>query len=135
MITLDTSAVVALLHRKDPDHERMREAFLAATPPYLIPAFILAEITYFLETRSGLKVLDAFLADLEEEAFSLECSADTLPRIRALVARYADLPLGFADASVIACAEQHGGAVLTLDERHFGLVAREGTLSVLPGPA
>ena len=132
MITLDTSAVVALLHRKDPDHDRMREAFLEAAPPYLIPVAILSEITYFLETRSGPRVLDAFLADLEEEAFSLDCGTAALPRIRALVERYADLPLGFADASVIACAERHGGAVLTLDERHFGVVAREGNLAVLP---
>lgn len=110
----------------------MREAFLEATPPYLIPVAILAEITYFLETRSGPGVLDAFLADLEEEAFSLDCGTAELPRIRALVERYADLPLGFADASVIACAERHDGAVLTLDERHFGVVAREGSLSVLP---
>lgn len=132
MITLDTSAVIALLYRKDSDHDRTREAFLEAAPPYLIPVAILAEISYFLETRSGPQVLDTFLVDLEEEAFSLECGTTDLPRIRALVSRYADLPLGFADASVIACAERRGGVVLTLDERHFGVVAREGKLSVLP---
>ncbi len=55
-----------------------------------------------------------------------------MPRIRALARRYADLPLGFADAAMIACAKRHGGRVLTLDLRHFGVVAREGGLIVLP---
>ena len=53
-------------------------------------------------------------------------------RIRELVGRYADLPLGFADASVIACAERNGGRVLTFDARDFGVVAREGTIQPLP---
>jgi predicted nucleic acid-binding protein len=45
--------------------------------------------------------------------------------------RYADLPLGFSDACVVACAEGHGGKLLSLD-KHFAVVAREGTLRLLP---
>jgi uncharacterized protein len=47
-----------------------------------------------------------------------------------LVARYEDLRLGFADASVIACAERSGRRVLTLDLRDFGPVAREGRIEL-----
>ena len=32
-----------------------------------------------------------------------------------------------------ACAERNGGKVVTLDRRDFGVVAREGTITVLPG--
>jgi len=74
-------------------------------------------------------VLDAFLADLEQRAFVLEPTDDDLARVRELLRRYGDLPLGLA---VIACAERHGGTVLTLDNRHFDVVAREGTITVLP---
>lgn len=49
-----------------------------------------------------------------------------------LVRRYADLELGLVDAAVIACAERNGGRVLTLDLRHFGVVAREGTITIVP---
>jgi len=52
--------------------------------------------------------------------------------VRVLVNRYAGLPLGFADAAVIACAERSGGAVLSLDRRDLGVVAREGRILVLP---
>jgi len=34
------------------------------------------------------------------------------------VDEYVDLPLGFPDAAVIACAERSGGRVLTLDLRN-----------------
>ena len=106
----------------------MRGALARARPPYLIPAGILAEIGYLVEQRLGLDVLESFLVDLEQRAFVLVDSSDDLSRSRELIRRYADLPLGLADATVIACAERHGGAVLTLDERHFGVVAREGTI-------
>ena len=36
---------------------------------------------------------------------------------------------------MIACAERSGGRVLTLDLRDFGVVAREGTIDVLPRAA
>lgn len=132
MITVDTSAVVALLDARDQDHDRVREALAADAGPYLLPVGILAEITYFIERRIGQKVLDAFLASLEIGDLALDCGEQDLARIRWLVNRYADLPLGFADAAVTVCAERHGGRVLTLDVRHFGVVAREVDLILLP---
>jgi uncharacterized protein len=91
-----------------------------------------AEIGYLVERRLGVAVLEAFLLDLERRAFSLVNSEDDLARVRELIVRYADLPLGLADATVIACAERHGRTVLTLDQRHFSVVAREGKIEILP---
>jgi len=133
VITLDTSGLFALLNREDPDHVRVAAALETDRGPYLVPAAILAEIAYLVEQRLGAEVLDAFLADLATRAFSLECGDEDVPRVRALIRRYADLPLGFADAAVVACAERSGGAVLTLDVRDFGVVAGEGRITVVPG--
>ena len=58
-----------------------------------------------------------------------------LPRIAELVARYADLPLGGIDASVVATAERLGLAeVATLDRRHFSVVrpSHVAAFSVVP---
>ncbi|MBI5813276.1 MAG: PIN domain-containing protein [Meiothermus silvanus] len=131
MITLDTSALFALLNRKDVDHKRVASALLDDPGPYLVPAGILAEIAYLTERRLGLGALEALLQDLESEALAMEWNQRDLPRIRELVVRYKDLPLGVADASVIAVAERNGGRVLSLD-RHFHVVAQEGTIHVLP---
>lgn len=133
MITLDTSGILALVNKPDIDHARTVAAFEAEDPPYIVPCEILSEIGYLLEGRHGQPVLDAFLAQLETGALSVEHDADRVPRIRELADRYSDLPLGFSDAAVVACAEDHGGRVLTLDERDFGVVAREGRLQVVPG--
>ncbi len=132
LITLDTSGLFALLNRRDPDHERTREALLEDSGPYLVPAGILAEVAYLVERRLGVGVLERFVLDLESGALTLECGEEDLPRIRELALRYADLPLGFADASVISCAERSGGGVLTLDRRDFDVVAGEGKITPLP---
>ena len=75
-------------------------------------------------------MLDGFLTDLESGAYLLDCGERDLARIRELVDRYTDLPLVFADAAVIACAERSGGRVLTLDRRDFGVVARDARISL-----
>jgi predicted nucleic acid-binding protein len=132
VITLDTSALVALFNRADPHHERVSAVLESDSGPYFVPAGILAEITCMLEQRQGAKMLDAFLADLETGAFTLDCGERNIARIRALVERYSDLPLGFSDASVIACAEERGGRVATVDRRHFDVVSRDASISVYP---
>jgi uncharacterized protein len=130
VITLDTSAIFALANRRDPQHKLVRSAFLADAGPHLIPSGIMAEVGYLLETRLGIGAILRFLDTLMQDLM-LDCGEKDLQRVQQLVERYDDLPLGLADAIVIACAERHGGAVLTLDE-DFTVVAREGKLRVLP---
>ena len=64
MITLDTSDLLALLNRRDPDHRRARVALLDDPGPFVVPAGILAEVAYMVEQRLGIAVLELFLADL-----------------------------------------------------------------------
>ena len=46
--------------------------------------------------------------------------------------RYAELPLGFPDAAVIACAERNGGTVLTFDRDGLGTVSRDLPITLIP---
>jgi hypothetical protein len=48
------------------------------------------------------------------------------------VVKYKDLALGFADASVVACAERSGGRVLTFDRRDLDVVARSAKITLVP---
>jgi predicted nucleic acid-binding protein len=132
LITCDTSALLALVNRRDRDYARVRAAAENAGSPYIVPAATLGEVSHFIEARMTLLVLDAFLADLEAGRYDLDAGKTDFARIRHLVRRYADLPLGLVDAAVIACAERRGGLVLTLDRRHFEVVAGEGTIVILP---
>lgn len=130
VIALDTSGLFALLDRRDEHHAEAGAALDASRGPLIVAAGILAEIAYLIEHRLGTAVLDAFLADLEENAFTFDCGASDFGRIRQLVQRYADLPLGFADASVVACAERTGAPILSFD-RDLAVVSREGRVSIL----
>ena len=91
---------------------------------------MLSELAYMVETRLGQYAMAAFLDNCQGGKFSLEWRESDLPRIQELMRQYADLPLGFADASVIALAE-HVGRVATTDRRHFNVV-RTKPLELLP---
>lgn len=130
MLTLDSSGIIALLVGSDPDHHAAVAALGRDPGPWVVPAGILAEATFMIERRGGPAALEVFLEDLETGAYTLDCDERDLPRIRELVRRYRDLPLGFADASVVACAERSGGAVLTFDRRDFQVVAGGGTITL-----
>jgi predicted nucleic acid-binding protein len=134
VITLDTSGILAALNRGDPDHTRARKALKSERGPLIVPVGILAEAGYMIEMDLGAAVLRQFLADIVDGSFALDCGESDMSRIVALLERYDDLRLGFADACVIACAERNGGRVLTFDERDFAPVAREGKISLVPLP-
>jgi hypothetical protein len=51
--------------------------------------------------------------------------------VQQLIVRYHGLPPGLADAAVIACGGRNGSLIATLEHRHFGVVAGEGTFKIL----
>jgi len=78
-------------------------------------------------TRLGAEAEVRFLGDLAGGDFAVEPvhAADWL-RIAELVHRYADLPPGTTDASVVALAERRNvSTIATLDRRHFSVVRPE----------
>lgn len=133
MLTLDTSGLVAIIHRNDTSHDQAIHVLEAERGPLVIPVAIMSEIAYFLEERGGPRGILLLLQDISDGAYTLDCGDNDTERIQQLVSRYADLGLGFADSAVIACAERRAGRVFTFDKRHFPVVARgERTITVLP---
>jgi len=134
VITLDTSAIVALCNDGDRQHEPALRAFSAEIGPALVPAGILGEMGHMIPRRVHPKALEEVMGSLEQGSLTLDCGDDDFGRILELMTRYRDLPLGFCDAAVVACAERNGGRVVTFDVRDFGVVAREGTITIVPEP-
>lgn len=100
-----------------------------------MPTLVVAEVAYLVGTRLGVDPEVRFLGDLAAGNLIAEpVAASDWLRIAELVARYADLPLGTVDASVIAAAERLGvSEIATLDLRHFTVVRSTiGTLELLP---
>jgi predicted nucleic acid-binding protein len=134
MLTLDTSGLLALFDRKDPFHSACVAAVDTGTGPLFVSTAVLAEIAWLLEARFPPHVEDAVIEDMRTGAYTLDWHEQDLSRVQHLIRKYRDLPLGLADAAVVACAERHGGRVLTTDFRHFPVVARgERTIQLAPG--
>lgn len=131
MITLDTSALLALLDSRDSHHRSVFKSLTSAGRPFYIPTPLLSELSYMVEARFGGKILISLLADIGEQRYTLDWDDGDVDRITELISRYDDLPLGLADAAVVSCAERNGGKVLTLDS-HFYVIAKEGGISVYP---
>lgn len=132
MITLDTSAILAVARSHDRHHRTCLDVLRSDPGPFLVPVGILAEITFMLE-RTAPGAENLFLDDLRTGGYAAVWDEQDLDRIQRLIGKYGDLPLGFADACVIACAERYGGRVLTTDRRHFEVVARgEKSVDLLP---
>ena len=136
MIIWDTGSLVAMANRQDRYHARCMALFDDAPGPLLVPAPVLTEVCYLLERARGAQAEAGFLRSVRDDVFTLVAlTAADLDRMADLVETYADLPLGAADASVIAVAERLGvHQVATLDHRHFTIVRprHAAALELLP---
>lgn len=104
------------------------EALEGASGPLLLSPFVLAELDHLLATRVGRAAELALLSEVARGAYRLEpfSTADVAEAI-AVIERYADLKLGLADASIAVLADRHNAFdILTLDERHFRVLAGPG---------
>lgn len=123
-LVADSGALYALYDADDQHHLSVRQAVEREQGAIFIPTAILGELDYLLREFLGIDAELDFLESLQAGVFTLEAftSAD-LERCRELIARFRDLDLGLADASVIATAERLSvNRVLTVDERDFRVV-------------
>ncbi|MGH3973661.1 MAG: type II toxin-antitoxin system VapC family toxin [Pseudonocardiaceae bacterium] len=91
-------------------------------------------LQYLLETRLGPVAEADFLAALSRQDFDpIPLTSRDYARASELVRKYADLPLGAVDASVIAIAERLGDLeVATTDRRHFHAVREARVFTLYP---
>ena len=121
---VDAGPLYAYVDADDAHHDACVTLLSDDPGPLIVPALVLTEVGYLLETRLGTYAEVRFVEDLAAGAFTVDAPhpADWV-RVAELVATYRDLPLGLVDASVVATAERLGITRLaTLDRRHFGIV-------------
>lgn len=130
----DAGALYAVADASDPDYRACLEQLQRSDLRIVVPALVIAEVSYLLGSRLGPQADAAFMRAMAAEDVEPPC-ADDYTRIAELVEAYSDFPLGGVDASVIALAERIGTpTVLTLDRRHFAAVrpAHCDSLELLP---
>lgn len=121
---VDSGPLYAAVDADDDDHARCVAVLEDPDLELVIPALVVAEVTYLVGRRMGPVIEARFLRELVGQEIEAPTSEDW-PAIADLVERYADIPLGGTDASVAVLAERlETGLIVTLDRRHFGALRR-----------
>jgi uncharacterized protein len=137
VLLCDTGVLLAAGNIKDHAHLSCVKLLREAEGPLLVPAPVLGEIGYLLQSRVGPHAEVIFLRSFGGDGFHVaELEDDDIERMAELVETYVDLPLGIVDAAVITIAERLKlTEVATLDHRHFNVVRprHAETFTLLPG--
>jgi len=92
----------------------------------VIPALVIAEVTYLIGTRLGWAAEARFIGALADHDVRSPEPEDWY-RIRALIEKYRGFPLGGTDASVLVLAERlRTRVIITTDRRHFNALRGAG---------
>jgi uncharacterized protein len=116
---LDTGPLVALLSKNDSAHAVCVDALEGFRGHLITTEPVLTEAMHLVRRQPGAQdiCLDFFL---QGGALLVAMTAERLASCKALVARYRDVPMDFADATLVSVAEATGLAtVFTLDRRGF----------------
>ena len=116
---IDTGAILALLDRDDEWHKACHEAFNATPLPLLTTEAVLTEAFHLTSRDLGdIRGLWTLLS-----AGSLRMAVithDELPEIHALMTKYRDRPMDFADATLVHLAARESlSLILTIDHDDF----------------
>ena len=123
-LLVDTGFLVALGRRADPLHAAASDFFRHHAGPLLTVSPVVVETSFFLDARAKIHLLDL----VRSERFNtLELPLAAYGDIAAIIGKYADRNIDFADAALVWAAERSGcRAILTVDLRDFGVYRLKG---------
>jgi predicted nucleic acid-binding protein len=119
---LDTGPLVAYLDSRDPSHVQVAACWDAFRGRLVTTSAVITEAMYFVSSdRRGPGHLAELVVAAGIDVYDL-CGGPELREAAALMEKYADTPMDFADATVVLLAEALDVRdVLTLDRRGFSV--------------
>ena len=123
---IDTGAILALLDRRDRWHDVCVEAFRQLRLPLMTSEAVLTELFHLVGDSST--EMEAAWKFVRSGTIVLgEIHNAELPEIRALMLRYRDRPMDFADATLVYLARRESlTRILTVDHADFETYRIEG---------
>ncbi len=116
----DASPLIALFDLSDDAHACCAAALKAFTGSFVTTWPVLTEAFHFIDRPGDRSLLWNFV--LSDVVRIDDLLATDLGRIRILMEQYADLPMDFADASLVVLAERlQVSKIFTLDRRGFAV--------------
>jgi len=123
---IDTGAILAILDRSDRWHDPCVQAFCQLRLPLLTSEAVLAELFHLVGDRRA--EMEAAWKFTRSGALTLASIDDSeLPHLHALMLRYSDHPMDFADATLVHLAKRESlSTILTVDHADFDTYRIEG---------
>lgn len=122
VVLVDTGPLVALFDPSEDAHEDCKRALAGLRRHRLVTSLaVITEATYLLGFSPRAQI--AFLSFLAAGAVQIaDFDAAQVARAATLMQRFADLPMDFADATLVVLAEHlQSTTVFTLDDRDFSI--------------
>jgi predicted nucleic acid-binding protein len=122
-VLVDAGFLVALLSRRDRNHQWARAQALRTPPPWTTCESVLSEGFHLMGSK-GIGALAALIrrkALVNAFAFQSEFG-----RVLDLMEKYSDVPISLADACLVRMTETHDGAVLLTTDADFRVYRRHG---------
>jgi predicted nucleic acid-binding protein len=118
-VIVDTGAILALLDENDRWHALCSDALRQLRLPLLTSEAVLTEVFHLI--RRSRTEMEAVWTLVHSGVIVLATIDNSeLHRIQALMSRYKDLPMDFADATLVHLGEREAiTAVFTLDQNDF----------------
>jgi hypothetical protein len=115
----DTGALIAWLDRDDPWHERCRDAFEHLRLPLSTSTAVLTELFHLVgDNKREVELAWKFVRSGAVTVLSI--SDRDMPDLEALLAKYHDRPMDFADATLVHLAQRESlFTVFTVDHDDF----------------
>lgn len=125
IVLLDTGPLVGLMDVREASHAWAVSAFQRVRQPLWTCQAVMTETCFLLRNQPG--ALARLRHKVQAGNFRDGFDFTTMtPRAMALMERYANVPMSFADACLVALAESQPGArIFTLD-RDFIIYRRDG---------
>ena len=115
----DTGAMLALLDADDKWHRQCSAAFEALHKPVGTTAAVLAEL-FHLARRSRAEASTIWQLVRSDAVHVLPMVDEDMPSLDALMTKYADRPMDFADATLVHLAEREStNVIFTIDHNDF----------------
>ena len=128
-LLIDTGPLVAFLNRRDHHHSWAIAVMGELRPPFVTCEAVLSEACFLLRHTAG--GAEAILALVERELVAVRFAADAeIPALRRLLARYADVPMSFADACLVRMSELNSTCRLLSLDHDFRRYRRNGRQAI-----
>jgi len=123
---IDTGAMVAMLNERDPWSRICRETFQSLRVPLITSQAVLTELFHLVGDNR--REMEGAWRFVRSGALRLaEIQDSELPEIHALMSRYWDRPMDFADATLVYLAKRESlSTIFTVDHADFETYRIEG---------